>query len=150
MEEQKEEVLPQEYSSAQAAVDLKKMLEEVVQEIACLDILRRTLLTGAIRQQSRMSIEDWLRAAESLATLMQDLDQPGRIEDTERRQRIVTMLDEWKERLGRLASCFQTAARLAGKYVKKPDELAASLQVLAEREQVVRRLIAEIEQTGCR
>ncbi len=68
------------------------------------------------------------------------------VEDVDRRRRIITMLAEWKEKLERLVSCFQMAAQLAGKYVKDSGELAGSLDVLTQRQQVVRRLIREIEQ----
>jgi hypothetical protein len=145
-QEQKRKVLPEESSSEQAVADLKKILEEVAREIASLDLLRRALLIGVIRQQSGMGVEDWLQAAESLANLMQALDQPGRVEDIDRRRQIITMLAEWKGKLERLASCFQMAARLTSNYVKDPGELAGSLEALAQREKVVRRLISEIEQ----
>jgi hypothetical protein len=38
------------------------------------------------------------------------------------------------------------AAQLAGTYVKDPGELAGSLDALAQRQKIVRRLIGEIEQ----
>ncbi len=146
VEEQKQEALSEDLSPAEAAVDLKEMLEEVAREITTLDVLRRTLLTGVIRQRSGMGVEEWLQAAGSLETLIQALCRPGRIGDVNRRCQIITMLVEWKEKLERLESCFQMAARLAGDYVNDPGELAGSLGVLAHRQQVVRRLMAEIEQ----
>jgi hypothetical protein len=146
MEEQKQDVLSEEVAPSQAVADLKAMLEEVAREIATLDVLRRAMLCGVLRQRSGMGIEDWIKAAESLEILMQDLGQPGRIEDVNRRRQITTMLAEWKEKLGRLESCFQLAAQMAGRYVKDPGELARSEEVLAHRQQVVRRLMAEIEQ----
>jgi hypothetical protein len=151
VEEQKKEVLPEEFSLAgyragNAAAELKKMLEDVAREIASLDILRMMLLTGVIRQQSGMCIEDWLRAAENLATLMQAMGRPDLDGDVDRRRQIITMLAEWKGKLERLVSCFQVAAQLAGTYVKDPGELAGSLDALAQRQKIVRRLIGEIEQ----
>jgi hypothetical protein len=146
VEEQKQEALSEDFSPAQAAAELKEMLEEVAREIVTLEVLRRTLLTGVIRQQSGMGVEEWLQAAGSLETLMQALGSLGRIGDVNRRRQIIAMLAEWKKKLGRLESCFQMAAQLAGHYVKDPAELAGSLDVLAHRQQVVRRLMAEIEQ----
>jgi uncharacterized protein Yka (UPF0111/DUF47 family) len=144
VEEQKQDVLSENCLPEQAAAELKEMLDDVAREIAALDALRRTLLSGVIRQQSGLGVEEWLQAAESLKTLIQTLDQPGR-EETRRRQ-IITILAEWKEKLKRLGSCFQMAAQLAGNYVKNPGELTGSLDVLAHRQQVVRRLIDEIGQ----
>lgn len=151
MKEQKQEVIPEEilpagHHSGNAAAELKEMLDDVAREIASLDILRRMLLTGVIRQQSGMSVEDWLRAAESLATLVQALDRPDLVGDVDRRRQIITMLAEWKGKLERLVSCFQMAAQLTDKYVQDPGELAGSLDLLAQRQQVVRKLIREIEQ----
>jgi hypothetical protein len=145
VEEQKQDVLSENSSLGQAAAELKEMLEDVAREIVTLDALRRILLSGVIRQQSGMGVEEWLQAAESLKTLIQALDRPGRIGDVDRRRQIITMLAEWREKLERLGSCFQMAAQLAGHYVKDPGELNGSLDVLAHRQQVVRRLITEIE-----
>jgi len=141
LEEQMQDVV-----SGQAAVDLKEMLEEVAKEITTLDVLRRTLLTGLIRQRSGMGVEEWLQAAGSLATLIQVLGQPGRIGDVNRRCQIMTMLVEWKGKLERLESCFKMASQLAGNYVNDPGQLSGSLNVLAHRQQVVHRLITEIGQ----
>ncbi len=144
MEEQKQDVLTENFSPGQAVAELKEMLEDVAREIVTLDALRRTLLCGVIRQQSGIGVEEWLQAAESLETLIQALDRPGR--DENRRGQIITMLVEWKEKLEPLETCFKMAARLAGNYVKDPGELTGSIDVLAHRQQVVRRLITEIEQ----
>ena len=146
VEEQKLGVLSEDCSPAQAATEMKEMLEEVAREIIALDVLRRTLLTGVIRQRSGMGVEEWLQAAGSLETLIQALGSLGRIGDVNRRCQIIGMLVEWKEKLERLESCFQMAAQLAGNYVNEPGELAGSLDVLTHRQQVVRRLMAEIEQ----
>jgi hypothetical protein len=142
--EQNQDVLAENISPGQAAADLKEMLDDVAREIATLDVLRKTLLSGVIRQQSGMGVEEWLQAAESLKALIQALDQPGREEN--RRRQIISILAEWKEKLRRLGSCFQMASQLAGNYVKDPGVLNGSLGVLAHRQQVVRQLIAEIEQ----
>ncbi len=144
MEEQKQDDLAENFSSGQAAAELKEMLKDVAREIATLDALRRTLLCGVIRQQSGIGVEEWPQAAESLETLIQALDRPGR--DANRRCQIITMLAEWKEKLEGLENCFKMAAQLAGHYVKDPGELTGSIDVLAHRQQVVRRLITEIEQ----
>lgn len=131
--------------AVQAAAELRETLQTVAREIDTLDPLRRTLLAGVIRQQSGMGVEDWLKAAESLEILMDAIGRPGRIGDPERRSHIMSLLEEWKEKLERLASCFRMASQLAGSYVKDPAALAGSLQVLAYRQQVVCRMIAEIE-----
>jgi hypothetical protein len=146
VEEQKQQALSEDFSPAQAAKDFKEMLDEVAREITTLDVLRRTLLTGVIRQRSGMGVEEWLKAAESLETLIQALCEPGRIGDLNRRRQIIAMLVEWSEKLERLESCFQMAAQLAGNYVNDPGELTGSLNVLAHRQQVVRRVITEIAQ----
>jgi hypothetical protein len=146
VEEQKQDVVAENFSPGQAAAELKEMLDDVAREITTLDVLRRALLSGVIRQRSGMSVEEWLQAAESLKTLTQALDQPGRIEDADRRRQIITMLAGWKEKLERLGSCFQMAAQLAGHYVKDPGQLTGSLDLLTHRQQVVRRSIMAIEQ----
>ena len=146
MAEQDPIVLPEETPPAQAAAELKSMLEVVDREIASLDLLRRTLLSRVIQQRSGMSVEDWLKAAEGLDILMEAIGRPGRLEDADKRCRVLSMLAQWKEKLGRLASCFNMAAQEAGQFVNDPDELAGSLDALAYREQVVRRMISEIEQ----
>lgn len=128
-----------------AAAEMRSMLDGVAREIASLDLMQRTLLSGMIRQQAGMSVDDWIQAAESLETLMQAI-KPGQDGDADRRERILSKLVGWKGRLERLASCFQTAARLAGNYVRGPGQLAGSLDALAQREQVVHRVIREIEQ----
>jgi hypothetical protein len=104
------------------------------------------MLRGFMRQRTGMSIEDWIKAAGSLETLMQALDQPGRIGDPNRRHQLATMLAGWNKRLERLESSFQFAFQVAGRYVKDPGELARSKEVLAHRRQVVHRVITKIEQ----
>ncbi len=139
-------VLPEETPPAQVAAELKEMLETVAKEIDSLDPLRKMLLSKVIQQRSGMSVEDWLKAAESLDILMEALGRLGRIEDTGRRCRILSMLAQWKGKLERLADCFSMAAQEAGSFIKDPEELAGSLAALAYREQVVHRMIGEIEQ----
>ncbi|MGD0154249.1 MAG: hypothetical protein ABSC17_10945 [Thermacetogeniaceae bacterium] len=139
-------VLPEETPPAQAAAELKEMLETVAWEIASLDLLRRTLLSKIIQQRSGMSVEDWLKAAESLDILMKALSRSGRIEDTGRRYRILSMLTQWRGKLERLADCFSMAAQEASCFVKDREKLAGSLTALAYREQVIHRMIGEIKQ----
>lgn len=143
MEKSGQGLLPGE--SAPGAAEMRTMLEGVAREIASLDLLRRTLLSGMIRQQSGMSVDDWIRAAGRLETLMQAIRQ-GRDGDADGRSRTLLLLAEWKGKLERLASCFQTAARLAGGHVKKPGDLTGARDVLAQREQVIHGVIREIEQ----
>jgi hypothetical protein len=143
VDERKRDILQS--TPGQAATDLRKMLVTLSREISALDPLRRSLLAGAIRQRSGLGVNEWLEAAESLESLVKNLEQPGQISDPVRRQRILTMLSGWQEKLERLESCFQMAARMAGKYVE-PGTLDGSIGWLDERRLAVRQMIDGIEQ----
>ncbi|QTA38786.1 SDR family oxidoreductase [Thermosipho ferrireducens] len=119
---------------------VKKVLGDVERETNELDLFRRMWVNRAFQQRTGMSIKNWI---ENIAKLIEQLENLKK--ETGKVNEFLNTVSWLKPYLERLAEYFKKNKQDARGYFKDSGKLEYALKILNERQDIVQKLILELE-----